>query len=206
MEPARAAGRRLAERHRDHATEADPAGSLVNYAESPRAGDWTLRSAMTRLAQPEPGLVDAIAPLVRRLDAVLHHVARPLEKRTVVCDRQLSVDNADGAPLDPYPDTRTADLARLAASAGGDADVVVDAYIAEEELGPEEIAALPLLDVALRFDAMAEALVVWAQAAPAAVPIDLVESTTAAIRSRLDELGVPEEQGPPPRGGRRRGA
>lgn len=206
MEPARAAGRRLAERHRDAATEADPSRSLVNYAESPRAGDWTLRSAMTRLAQPEPALVDAIAPLVRRLDAVLHHVARALEKRTVVCDRRLSVDNADGEPLDPYPDTRTADLARLAASAGGDADVVIDAYIAEAELGPEEIAALPLLDVALRFDAMAEALVVWAQAAPAPVPIDLVESTTAAIRSRLDELGVPEEQGPPPRSGRRRGA
>ena len=88
MDDAAAAGRALAMRHRDAAAEPDPDGSLVNYAESPRAGGWTLRSAMTRLAQPEPELVDAIAPLVRRLDAVLHHLARAGALRGLIGQHQ----------------------------------------------------------------------------------------------------------------------
>lgn len=155
---------------------------------------------MTRLAQPEPELVDAIAPLVRRLDAVLHHVARALEEHTVVCDRALTLDTVEDEPADPYPDTRTADVARLAADAGDEADVVVEAYAAEIELASEESAALPLLGVALRFDDLAETLVTWARTAPAPAPADLIRSTTAEVAERLDELDVPEESDRPPQG------
>lgn len=85
------AAERLAERHRISA-EPDPVRSLVNYAESPRFGDWTLRSALVRLAQPEAGRAGAVLEVVRRCDAALRPVLRELEGRTVACDRDLSLD------------------------------------------------------------------------------------------------------------------
>ena len=156
MERARTAGQLLAARHLANPASPDPGGSLVNYAESPRHDDWTLRSALVRLAQSQPQLVADLLQRVRRLDAVLHHVAKPLERRTVVCDRGLDLDSVDGAILEPYPDTRTADVARLAARAGDDGDVVIESYLAAAELDAEEVAALPLLGVAWRFDQLAE--------------------------------------------------
>ena len=72
MERARAAVRRLAERHATGPTAPDAAVTLVNHAESPRADDWTLRSALVRLASPEPQLVADLLTRVRRLDAQVH--------------------------------------------------------------------------------------------------------------------------------------
>ena len=204
MERARAAGQRLAERHAGTpAPDTDSTRSLVNYAESPRADDWSLRSALVRLAQSQPQLVADLLTRVRRLDAVLHHVARPLERHTVTCDRAVTIDNVDGPPIDPYSDTRTADLVRLAASAGEDGHVVVEAYLDAVDLTPEERAAAPLLEIALGFDRLAEELVAWARVAPAPAPVEAVEATIDAAQRRLDELGVPVEEGPPPGRGRR---
>ncbi|MEO0494044.1 MAG: hypothetical protein AAF081_11565 [Actinomycetota bacterium] len=204
MERARAAGHRLAERHAASPTTPDPDLTLVNHAESPRVDDWTLRSALVRLASPEPQLVADLLVLVRRLDATLRQAASILAKQTVVCDRALGLDTVDGDPIEPYPDTRTADLARLATTAGDDADVVVEAYLAEAELGPAEIAALPLLGVALTFDALTDELVDWARIAPAPAPVSRIRETIDEVQSRLDELGVPVEEPPPGRGRRRR--
>ena len=200
MERARDAGRRLAERHQANPASAEPHGSLVNYAESPRTDDWTLRSALVRLAQSQPQLVADLLQRVRRLDAVLHHVARPLERQTVLCDRRLGLDTVDQAPAAPYPDTRLADLVRLADDAGEDGDVVIEAYLGAVDLSPEERGALPLLGIAFWFDRLADELVEWAQVAPAPAPIDAVRATTNAAQRRMDELGVPVEQGPPRRG------
>ena len=214
MESAQAAGRLLAARHlAAEGADPEPAGSLVNYAESSRAGDWSLRSALVRLAQPEPARVAGVLELVRRLDAVLHHLARPLERHTVICDRSLTLDGASetpsgwelAEPADPYPDTRVADLVRLASSAGSEGDQVVDAYVAEVELAPEEQHGLALLSVAVHFDRLAAALVAWAPTAPAPPPVEIVDQTCADVLVHLDALGVPREEGPPPgaRGGRR---
>ena len=195
MDRAREAGRLLAERHRATPAEPDPHRSLLNYAESPRAEDWTLRSALVRLAQPHPQLVADLLTLVRRLNAVLHLVAKPLGRHTVVCDRALTLATVDGPAVDPHPDTRTADLARLVADAGTDGDVVVEAYLAEIDLDPEERAALPLLGVAVEFDTLAEELVVWARVAPGAgAPVDRVRAVIETTQRRLDELGVPVEE------------
>lgn len=207
-----AVGRRLAERHREP-VEAAPDGSLLNHAESARVGDWSLRSALVRFAQPEPVRAANLLELVRRLDAVLHHVARPLERHTVRCDRALGpdldgVEAALGGPdaLDPYPDTRGADLARVARALPEGFPVVLTAYEREQPLDPEERPAIPLLEVALDLDGLAATLTAWADRGPADPPAVEVDVTCAAVRARMDELGVPAEEWSEParRGPRRR--
>lgn len=216
MDRPQAAGRLLAERHlAAGAVDPDPAGSLLNYAESSRAGDWSLRSALVRLAQPEPARVAGVLEIVRRLDAVLHHLTRPLERHTVTCDRSLTIQAASEVPAgwelahpgDPYPDTRVADLVRLAISAGSDGDQVIDAYVAEVDLAVEEHQAMPLLAVAAELDELADVLAAWAPTAPAPPPVLDVDRVCASVLAQLDALGVPREEGPPPgaRGGRGRG-
>jgi hypothetical protein len=50
---------------------------LVDYAERSRQGDWSLRSALCRYAQPQPKRVSEVLELVRRIEAGVH----PLTKR-----------------------------------------------------------------------------------------------------------------------------
>jgi hypothetical protein len=52
---------------------------LVDYAERPRVGDWSLRAALTRYAQPQPQRVGDVLDLVRRIDAALGAQRRALE-------------------------------------------------------------------------------------------------------------------------------
>ena len=50
---------------------------MVAFAERPRVGDWSLRSALCRYAQPHPGRVSTVLDLVRRIELALHpHAAR----------------------------------------------------------------------------------------------------------------------------------
>ena len=179
------------------APEPDPDRSLLDYAEIPFDGDWTLRSALVRLAQPEPQRVAALLELMRRLDAPLHHVARLLERHTVVCDRRLTVDGIDDAPVEPRPDVRTADLARLVAL-GVDESALLEGYGERSPLEEQERFAVPLLVIAVRLESLAERLTAWALAGPDDPPVAQVDEVVAAIGARLDELGVPVETGPPP--------
>ncbi len=195
-----ALGRALAERHQRLPAEPQPELSLLNYAESPRVGDWTMRSALMRFAQPQAERAGNVLELVRRLDAVLHHVARPLERHTVTCDRALGLDLTD-QPADPYPDARTADLARIAWAEPEGFAAVLAAYSRVSPLDSDEHAALPLLGVALLFDGLADRLAEWANDWSDRPPVDVVDETCTAVRARLDELGVPTEQRPPRRPG-----
>ena len=199
-------GRALAERHAEP-VEPRPEHSLLNYAEMPRGDDWSMRSALVRFAQPQPVRSGQLLELVRRLDAVLHHVARPLEKRTVLCDRSIGAAIAAGsvtAPTDPYPDTRTADLARVGREIPDGLPTLVAAYTAVIALDPEELGALPLLGIALEFDALAEVLTDWAVDVSDPPPAGAVDATCTIVGTRMDELGVPVEEYPPGRGGRPR--
>jgi hypothetical protein len=50
---------------------------LVAFAERSRRGDWSLRSALTRYAQPQPQRVSTVLESVRRIEAALAgHSAR----------------------------------------------------------------------------------------------------------------------------------
>jgi hypothetical protein len=54
---------------------------LVDFAERPRAHDWSLRSALVRYAQPQPQRVEELLDLVRRTDWAL-------SKQRAVIERQ----------------------------------------------------------------------------------------------------------------------
>lgn len=190
------AGRLLASRH-DREVEPDPDVSLVNYGERPHEGDWTLRSALVRLAQPHPAAVGSLLELMRRLDAPLHHVSKILHRHTVICDRLLTVDRLGSPPSEPYPDTRSADLARLV-EAGLPVPDVLSGYEESAPLETEERLAVPLLAVAVQFDLLADELTAWALVGPADPPMEAVDRVLADVAPRLDRLGVPVETGPPP--------
>lgn len=202
-------GRQLAERHqKSNHPEGEEADlelvrSLLNYAEVPYEGDWTLRSALMRLAQPHPTLVGSVLDLSRRLDAPLHHVKRALEAHVVMADRAIDPDGLSGEPTAPYADVRTADLARLVA-VGCDQRELLAGYEQVAELQHEERLAVPLLVVAVAFERVSEIVAGWALVGPKDPPVPAVEACVQMVASELDRLGVPEETGPP--AGSRRGS
>ena len=202
-------GRRLAERHATptEPIRFDPVRSLLNYAEAPFPGDWTLRSSLMRLAQPHPARVGQVLAHVRRLDAPLHHVRRVLERHVVVADAHLSpvtvaAEPSPSEPSAPVHDIRTADLGRLVA-AGAEVDQLLAGYEAQHPLDTEERLAVPLLSVAVRVEQLAGTLSGWALTGPADPPIAAVDQFVETVGAMLDALGVPTETGPPP--GMRRG-
>lgn len=183
---------------------------LVDYAESSRVGDWSLRSALVRFAQPEPTRASAVLELIRRTDGALKPHRRRLESTAVPTSPTLDATSfaadgdavsiaADGRVLD----ARAADLARVAARVP-DGDAVVAAYAGAEGVPAEELAAVPLLVVALGLDALGDALAAWADVHDGPAPVDLVDRVAADVFRQLGELGVPRETAPP-RGARSRG-
>lgn len=180
---------------------------LVDYAESSRAGDWSLRSALVRFAQPEPTRAGAVLELVRRTDGALKPHRRRLEGKGAPSHPGLGPQllTQDGDPVvlgddaGRVVDVPASDLARACLRLP-DGDAVVAAYV--EAVGDDAtFAAIPLLVVALELDAIAEALVPWAQTHDGPPPVAVVDERAAAAFARLAELGVPRETGgrPPAR-------
>ncbi len=54
--------------------------ALVDVAERPRAGDWSLRAALVRYAQAEPKRVSDLLEQVRRVEGVFHGHRKLLEQ------------------------------------------------------------------------------------------------------------------------------
>ena len=65
------------------ALDVEAAARLADYAERPRVGDWTLRSALVRHAQRSPVAASAVLELIRRTDGALHPYRRALERTPV---------------------------------------------------------------------------------------------------------------------------
>lgn len=183
---------------------------LVDYAESSRDGDWSLRSALVRFAQPEPTRAGAVLELVRRTDGALKPHRRRLEKTPVPAHPGLGsdafVDGDDGVVLVAealVADARAADLARVLVRLP-DGAAVVSAYADVTGLGDDDLAAAELLAVAVELDELARALVAWAVVHDGPPPVAVVDERAAVAFSRLQQLGVPREDGPPrPPSGRR---
>lgn len=179
---------------------------LVDFAESSRTGDWSLRSALVRFAQPEPTRAGAVLELVRRTDGALKPHRRRLESASVPTHPDLGptllVAAGGGVALDPGArrvlDAPAADLARASLRLP-DGDAVVAAYVAAAGDDPTH-EAVPLLAVALELDAVAEVLVAWALVHHGPPPVGEVDERAAAAFARLAELGVPRETGGRPPG------
>ncbi len=209
-------GRELAVRHGGGSDEGqvvdgiDESLTLLQVAESPRAGDWTLRSALVRFAQVQPELSGALLESVRRSQAALDPLSRNLMRHGAVTDRGLSIASDGGlAPIaDPLPDIRSADIARAVRACGDTEsalDAVVEAYGAEAagDLDPAEREAIPLLMVMLDLDELAEVLVEWARTrAPEEPPIEEANRLGRRAFERLGALGVARETGGRPPGRR----
>lgn len=173
----------------------DEQNSILNYAEGPRVADWTLRSALVRLAQPHPLRSEAVLQLVRRLDAALKPMIRPLQDHGVHTQRSIP----GGAQH--VADTRLVDLA-------ADPDLLA-AYQHKVELDDTELSSAHLVRLALEMDGLADVLAGWAAAGPVNPPLSEIDRTCAEVLKSMNDLGVPEEarwDGPPgSRGGPRSG-
>lgn len=70
---------------------------LVDVAERSRAGDWSLRSALVRYAQPQPVRVSQVVELVRRIEVALHPHAKRLADDGPTLWAALEGDRSPGA-------------------------------------------------------------------------------------------------------------
>ena len=129
------------------AAEIEPAelGLLLDYAERPRAHDWSLRAALTRYAQPEPERVGRVLELVRRIEFALKPQIKAVERDGAAVWQALQSGGGDPVvgllramvELDRLGD----ELAVWAADPSGDRpDAAVDAVTADvlhrlDELG-----------------------------------------------------------------------
>jgi hypothetical protein len=155
----------MAERRRD--IQPAELAALVDLAEHPRVGDWSLRSALTRYAQPEPQRVSDLLDLVRRIEAVIGATQKSIE--------------ADGPN--------------------------VWAQLQEALASPRQATGLVgLLETMVEIDRLGDLLATWA-VDPSVTdrPNEEFDAVVADVRERLAALGVPEQQGGPPPGARRRG-
>jgi hypothetical protein len=70
--------------------------ALVAYEERPRVGDWSLRSALCRYAQPEPVRVSEVLELVRRIEFAAHKPLSRLAKEGPALWDELQAGPTDG--------------------------------------------------------------------------------------------------------------
>ena len=139
---------------------------LLDYAERPRAHDWSLRAALCRYAQPQPERVGTVLDLMRRTEFALAPHVKTIE--------------ADG------PD-------HWRAIDAGDAVSGVDPMVAG------------LLGVMAELDRFGDVLAEWAVDRAGERPDAAVDTVTAEVGQRLEDLGVPHEDQSarrPRRGGR----
>lgn len=152
--------------------EIDETNSIINYAEAPRHQNWTMRSALVRLAQPHPLRSEAVLQLVRRLDAALKPFVRDLQKFPIESSRSIPGGVAN------VIDVRVVDLV-------DSPDTV--------ELTSSERDALHLVGLAIELDGLATTLTGWASQGSADPPVSEIDQTCARVLRSMNDLSVPEE-------------
>jgi hypothetical protein len=65
---------------------------LLDFAERPRADEWSLRAALVRYAQPEPERAARLLEVVRRAEGALHRHSKLLEREGPAIWATLSDD------------------------------------------------------------------------------------------------------------------
>lgn len=87
--------------------------SLLDYAERPRAANWSLRAALTRYAQPQPQRASDLIEVMRRIELGLHRHLKEIERNGEAYWEAVRVEGSrDGSPVD----ARAVPLLRLTAA------------------------------------------------------------------------------------------
>lgn len=162
--------------------EPERLAELVDLAERPRTGDWSVRAALCRYAQPQPERSAAVLSVLRRVEAEF--------------GRNLATLRSDGAEL----------LEGALAAGGADADLGADLTAGGNDVTAtdSEHLLVGLLVVASVLDDLGDVLATWAVDRSGERPDGEVDDVLQRVVPRLEQLGVAEEA-PPPRGARSRG-
>jgi hypothetical protein len=120
---------------------------LVAFAERSRVGDWSLRSALCRYAQPQPRRVSEVLDVVRRIEFALHPMARQL-----VTDGPDLWSRLEAGPSDDDPDALLLGLLGAMVELDRLGDTLAD--WAEDRAGkhPEDVVDGTTTEVARRLD------------------------------------------------------
>ncbi len=121
---------------------------LVDFAERPRTGDWSLRSALVRYAQANPERVSQVLDLVRRIEFALHPHAKLLAKE----GPQLWEAVATGAVPASDPTALVVGLLQASAELDRLADRVVAWAVDRAGDRPDAEVDSVVVDVAQRLD------------------------------------------------------
>lgn len=139
---------------------------LIDFAERPREGEWSLRSALVRYAQPRAEQVSGLLDLVRRIDFALS----PNSK----------------VPKSKVPNSKVVERTGPALSG---------ALQSDDAPRPEpEATVVGLLRACTELDQLADLLAAWASDPSCGRPDIQVDTTLAAVERQLDDLGVAREE------------
>lgn len=117
---------------------------LVDFAERPRAQDWSLRAALVRYAQPQPQRVEALLEVIRRIDFALARNNKTFEREGAAIWQAL----ADGSSEGIVP------LLRVAADVDRLGDGLVAWAIDRDGPSPDEEVDRVTADTSARLDAL----------------------------------------------------
>jgi hypothetical protein len=117
---------------------------IVDFAERPRAEDWSLRAALVRYAQPEPQRASDILEVVRRVEFALAKQNKTLERDGPALLEAL--DGDDDAPL--------VGLLRTARELDSLGDVLVKWAIDYRKPRPDKLVDAAVHSVAAQLDEM----------------------------------------------------
>jgi len=120
---------------------------IVDFAERSRAGDWSLRSALCRYAQPHPRRVRDVLEQLRRVDAALHPHHRRFEKDGPAVWQLLQSGEAKGA------DAQLAEVLTAAAELDALGEVLAGWALDRHATHPEQKVDAVVAQVAARLDA-----------------------------------------------------
>lgn len=70
---------------------------LIDVAERPRAGNWSLRAALTRYGQPQPQRTSNLIEVLRRIEVAVHGSLPLLQKEGPAVWAEVSSDDAPPA-------------------------------------------------------------------------------------------------------------
>ena len=121
---------------------------LLDFAERPRTGDWSLRSALVRYAQANPERVSRVLDLVRRIEAGLHPHARLLVKEGPDLWRALETGAVPAEPASAL----VVGLLQAAAELDGVADRLAAWAVDRNGDRPDRDVDAVVRDVAQRLD------------------------------------------------------